>query len=278
MSGSGPFGAHMWTANTTPDRRGLSSNTASTGPLSRVQVLLNDRVVVISGDDEHLRPGPADADQKTVDELLSLGGRVPALEDVPGVEDEVDGLPFDEGREMVEHGTTHAVLEATSHGLAMHRLDGTEFDALFIRETTAVNHHTYRFARRAEREGLVVVDDPKSILRAANKVFLSELMDRHRIPQPKTMLIHRGNVKQIARELGFPCVLKQPDSQFSRGVIKVETEAELADLVTRRKPGRGSPDEITIFDSSAIRDQYKSGKQQLAVECGKRRAQGSGTD
>lgn len=102
-----------------------------------------------------------------------------------------------------------------------------EFDALFIRETTAVNHHTYRFARRAEREGLVVVDDPKSILRATNKVYLAELMDRHRIPQPRTILIHRGNLKYVARELGFPCVLKQPDSQFSRGVIKVENETEL---------------------------------------------------
>ncbi len=66
-----------------------------------------------------------------------------------------------------------------------------EFDALFIRETTAVNHHTYRFARRAAREGLVVVDDPLSILRAANKVFLAQLMERHRIPQPKSMLIHQ---------------------------------------------------------------------------------------
>lgn len=102
-----------------------------------------------------------------------------------------------------------------------------EFDALFIRETTAVNHHTYRFSRRAAREGLVVVDDPVSILRAANKVFLAQLMDRHRIPQPPTMMIHRGNVSHVARELGFPCVLKQPDSQFSKGVIKVESEAEL---------------------------------------------------
>lgn len=101
-----------------------------------------------------------------------------------------------------------------------------EFDALFIRETTAVNHHTYRFARRAAREGLVVVDDPLSILRAANKVFLAQLMERHRIPQPKTVLLHSRNLKQSARELGFPCVLKQPDSQFSKGVIKVETEAE----------------------------------------------------
>lgn len=102
-----------------------------------------------------------------------------------------------------------------------------EFDALFIRETTAVNHHTYRFARRAAREGLVVVDDPLSILRAANKVFLAQLMERLRIPQPRTMLIHPKNVGDVARELGFPCVLKQPDSQFSKGVIKVNNEVEL---------------------------------------------------
>ncbi|MFT4048124.1 MAG: RimK family protein [Solimonas sp.] len=112
-----------------------------------------------------------------------------------------------------------------------------EFDALFIRETTAVNHHTYRFARRAAREGLVVVDDPLSILRAANKVFLAQLMERHRIPQPKTVLLHSRNVKQAGRELGFPCVLKQPDSQFSKGVIRVDSEAdfrrEAADMLER---------------------------------------------
>lgn len=102
-----------------------------------------------------------------------------------------------------------------------------EYDALFIRETTAVNHHTYRFARRAAREGLVVVDDPESILRCANKVYLAQLMDRHRIAQPKTVLVHRGNVAQVAQTLGFPCVLKQPDSQFSKGVIKVDSADEL---------------------------------------------------
>ncbi|MGH2570325.1 MAG: RimK family protein, partial [bacterium] len=45
-----------------------------------------------------------------------------------------------------------------------------EFDALFLRETTWVNRHTYRFARRAEAEGLVVIDAPGSILRCTNKV------------------------------------------------------------------------------------------------------------
>lgn len=102
-----------------------------------------------------------------------------------------------------------------------------EFDALFIRETTHVNHHTYRFARRAAQEGLVVIDDPQSIVRCTNKVYLAELMTRHKLPTPKTLVVNRDNRDSVIQELGFPCVLKQPDSAFSLGVVKVENEAEL---------------------------------------------------
>src|SRR5690606_7967059 len=102
-----------------------------------------------------------------------------------------------------------------------------EFDALFIRETTYVNHHTYRFSRRAAGEGLVVIDDPESIVRCSNKVYLAELLNRHELPTPKTVVVHKDNADQIARDLGLPCVLKRPDSAFSRGVVKVETEEDL---------------------------------------------------
>ncbi len=106
-----------------------------------------------------------------------------------------------------------------------------EFDALFLRETTSVMHHTYRFARRAEAEGLVVIDDPLSILRCANKVFLAELLDRHGIPTPKTLIVNKDNVGRIISELGVPVVLKQPDSSFSQGVVKADNEEELKRLV-----------------------------------------------
>lgn len=102
-----------------------------------------------------------------------------------------------------------------------------EFDALFIRETTAVNHHTYRFAQKAEGEGMVVIDDPQSIVRCTNKVYLAELLDRHGITTPKTIVVHRDNADEIAGRLGFPCVLKRPDSSFSRGVVKVESQDAL---------------------------------------------------
>jgi glutathione synthase/RimK-type ligase-like ATP-grasp enzyme len=102
-----------------------------------------------------------------------------------------------------------------------------EFDALFIRDTTFVNHYTYRFSCRAASEGLVVIDDPDSILKCNNKVYLAEILARHRLPAPKTLLVHRDNVDQIIPTLALPCVLKQPDSSFSVGVVKVESEEEL---------------------------------------------------
>ncbi len=106
-----------------------------------------------------------------------------------------------------------------------------EFDALFIRETTAVNHVTYRFSRRAAGEGLVVIDDPESIVRCANKVYLAESLSRHGVPIPRTLVVHRDNVDAAAEELGFPCVLKQPDSAFSLGVVKVGSREELCERI-----------------------------------------------
>jgi glutathione synthase/RimK-type ligase-like ATP-grasp enzyme len=40
-------------------------------------------------------------------------------------------------------------------------------------------------------------------------------------------MVHHDNVNQIIPNLGLPCVLKQPDSSFSIGVAKVESEQEL---------------------------------------------------
>lgn len=104
-----------------------------------------------------------------------------------------------------------------------------EFDALFIRETTSVNHHTYRFARRAEAEGLVVIDDPGSIIKCTNKVYLAELLHRYKIRAPQTIIINPENSLNATRTLGFPIIIKQPDSSFSRGVIKVENLQEFTD-------------------------------------------------
>ena len=105
-----------------------------------------------------------------------------------------------------------------------------EFDGLFIRETTAIDHHTYRFAKKAEAEGLMVIDDPTSILRCANKVYLADLFRTHRVPSPKTWILHKGNAEHLdalEASAGFPVVIKIPDGSFSRGIVKVQNRQEL---------------------------------------------------
>lgn len=100
-----------------------------------------------------------------------------------------------------------------------------EYDALFIRATTSVNHYTYRLARRAVQENLVVIDDPQSIVKCTNKIYLAELLNTHQIMTPRTTFINRYDEK--LPEIQFPCVLKKPDSAFSHGVVKIDDEKAL---------------------------------------------------
>lgn len=100
-----------------------------------------------------------------------------------------------------------------------------EYDGLFIRETTALDNHTYRFANRAEKEDMVVIDDPSSILKCTNKIYLHDLMKSRKLPTPRTEILYRDEAKKLAGlpdRLGFPIVLKIPDGSFSRGIVKVE--------------------------------------------------------
>lgn len=96
-----------------------------------------------------------------------------------------------------------------------------QYDALFIRETTNVNHHSFRFAKKAESLGLIVIDDPVSILKCTNKVYLHELLTANKISTPKAHVIMEDNCESLPAKMGFPFILKQPDGAFSKGVHKI---------------------------------------------------------
>ena len=108
--------------------------------------------------------------------------------------------------------------------------DVEQYDALFVRETTAIDHPTYRIAREAEREGVVVIDDTQSILRCCNKVFLQDAFTYNKVPAPKSLFVtdaEDATCEELIAELNLPLILKLPESSFSRGVYKVETKEEL---------------------------------------------------
>lgn len=108
------------------------------------------------------------------------------------------------------------------------------FDGLFIRETTAIDHHTYHLACEAEENDLVVIDDPSSILRCCNKVYLHDAFNYKKVPSLKTQVITDASdstMESIEAEFGFPVVLKLPEGSFSKGVFKAGSRGELKMLL-----------------------------------------------
>jgi glutathione synthase/RimK-type ligase-like ATP-grasp enzyme/ribosomal protein S18 acetylase RimI-like enzyme len=99
-----------------------------------------------------------------------------------------------------------------------------EFDALFIRETTALNHHTYDISRQAYTEGLVVIDDPWSILMCSNKIYLHERLTNRGLSLPKSWIVSPKLYDHTTLNIStFPIVLKLPESSFSKGVYLANT-------------------------------------------------------
>src|SRR5688572_19218825 len=107
-----------------------------------------------------------------------------------------------------------------------------QYDALFIRETTFVNHHTFRFAKKAQSLGLSVIDDPESILKCTNKVYLNELLTANKILTPKSYVVGKENQKSLPEKLPYPFILKQPDGAFSKGVHKINDANEFKQACT----------------------------------------------
>jgi glutathione synthase/RimK-type ligase-like ATP-grasp enzyme len=123
----------------------------------------------------------------------------------------------------------HGVLFEVIGPRSLHSL--LEHDALFIRTVTAVDHISFRFSQTAESLGMPVIDDPQSIVRCSNKIYLHELCERHGIPMLPAMIVSRKTPAEELHAMGFPVVLKAPDGSFSAAVRRAETPQELETLL-----------------------------------------------
>lgn len=131
---------------------------------------------------------------------------------------------------------TRFIKAAAKHGIYAQALSFDEidniaqFDALFIRQTTAIDHPTYRLASKAQSLGLVVIDDAESILRCCNKVYLHDAFNYQKVPSLKTLVVadqSDDTISVLEESFTYPLVLKMPEGSFSKGVYKVADRTEL---------------------------------------------------
>jgi glutathione synthase/RimK-type ligase-like ATP-grasp enzyme len=103
-----------------------------------------------------------------------------------------------------------------------------DIDALFIRSTTVLGGPTHDIARRAASLGIPVIDDPASIEICSDKARLAEVLANGGARTPRTIVSRSlSSVRLAAALLGYPVVLKELDSAFSRGVKKADDDKML---------------------------------------------------
>ena len=107
-----------------------------------------------------------------------------------------------------------------------------EYDALFIRALTGIDNYTFTFAQRAHSMGMPVIDDPQSIMKCSNKVYLHELFQREDIPTPRTIIVSRRTPKAEIAQLGFPIIVKLPQGSFSVAVKKADNPESLEKVLS----------------------------------------------
>ncbi len=149
-----------------------------------------DRIAVLMDDDDPFAP----SDEETFDKLKKVGERRGVLYE----QIDKDDLPV----------------------LA-------EYDALFLRTVTGMDHFSFLFAQRAKSLGIPVIDDPQSTVRCSNKVYLFELFRKAGLPTPRTLTISRKSSLTEVEAIGYPLIVKQPDGTFSAAVKKAADRDEL---------------------------------------------------
>jgi glutathione synthase/RimK-type ligase-like ATP-grasp enzyme len=116
-------------------------------------------------------------------------------------------------------------VEFFGRGEITHAID--QLAGLFIRDLTSPTNHAFRAALNAEARNVPVIDDPRSIIRCSNKVFVHDVLARRGISTPQTLLVTPDmQMAEIVGKLGLPVVLKIPDGSFSLGVDRADSMRE----------------------------------------------------
>ncbi|MEM1545563.1 MAG: RimK family alpha-L-glutamate ligase [Candidatus Methanomethylicia archaeon] len=110
-----------------------------------------------------------------------------------------------------------------------------DFNSIFIRATTDPLFTSYVVSRLAEEYGKKVIDDSESIRICSDKITLHYRLQRNNVPIPETIIFH-GEYEMLnlfAEKLGYPVVVKAPNSRFSLYVEKANNFNELLSITRR---------------------------------------------
>lgn len=105
-------------------------------------------------------------------------------------------------------------------------------DFILPRTGSGTTYYGLSVIRQLEHLGIYVCNGANAIEIVKDKMHMHQVLAHSRLPTPKTMLAkYPIDVKIVAREIGFPLIIKNVTGSFGNGIYLCETEEKFTDII-----------------------------------------------
>lgn len=105
-------------------------------------------------------------------------------------------------------------------------------DFILPRTGSGTTYYALSVIRQLEQLGIYVCNGSNAIETVKDKLHMHQILAYSRLPTPKTMLAkYPINTKIVAREIGFPLIIKNVTGSFGSGIYLCESEEKFDDII-----------------------------------------------
>lgn len=105
-------------------------------------------------------------------------------------------------------------------------------DFILPRTGSGTTYYALSVIRQLEYLGVYVCNGANSIETVKDKLHMHQVLAHSRLPTPKTMLAkYPIDIKVVAREIGFPLIIKNVTGSFGNGIYLCENDEKFTDII-----------------------------------------------
>lgn len=138
-----------------------------------------------------------------------------------------------EGTELIYHPNVDIIVDRQDRRSIRVKNQVVDLPNVVIPRTgSGTGYFGHSLLRHFERLGVPLLNNSASIEVTKDKLHAAQVFAEHHLPTPKTMLVKDPvNPSLVAREIGFPCVVKIFAGSYGKGVYLCNNSREFRDFI-----------------------------------------------
>ena len=138
-----------------------------------------------------------------------------------------------EGTELIYHPNVDIIVDRQDRRSIRVKNQVVDLPNVVIPRTgSGTGYFGHSLLRHFERLGVPLLNNSAAIEVTKDKLHAAQVFAEHHLPTPKTMLVKDPvNPSLVAREIGFPCVVKIFAGSYGKGVYLCNNSREFRDFI-----------------------------------------------